>query len=85
MGKFFIMYGLEFLLGLTLLTQVVIPMFMPNLKYFWLFKSSDKKTGDTTLDQLREKAAKNKEERLNISGSVSTIEEVIKETKNHIE
>lgn len=82
MAKFFIMYGLEFIIGLILVTQVLIPVFLTNLKFFWFFRPTPQAT--TELEKLKEQAEKNSEERKNISGAVSTIEEVLKETKNHI-
>lgn len=38
MLKLFIVYVGEILLTLTLITQVLIPLFVPNLKFFWFFR-----------------------------------------------
>ena len=42
MIKFILTHSLEFLLGLTVITQVIIPLFVPKLKIFWLFRDKSK-------------------------------------------
>lgn len=81
MMKFILINSIEFLLGLTLITQVIIPMFFPKLKYFWLFRGN-KTTNISSLDELNSKASKNKSDRDEILGEMSTAEEFLKEIKS---
>lgn len=43
MIKFIITHSIEFIVGLVLITQVVIPIFIENLPLFWLFRPKKKK------------------------------------------
>lgn len=54
MVKFFLTWGLEIIVGLTILTQVVIPVLVKDLPLFWLFRPSKPKTtvNVETLDAL---------------------------------
>lgn len=81
MMKFILINSIEFLLALILITQVLIPMFFPNLKFFWLFRGS-KNTNISSLDELNTKASKNKSDRDEILGEMSTAEEVLKEIRS---
>lgn len=57
MVKYLVEFVLAALVGLTLITQVVIPMFIPNLEMFWLFKTDKKKVQPKigTLQDLDDK------------------------------
>jgi len=82
MAKFFIVYGLEFLIGLALLTQVIVPMFVKKLKFFWLFRESDSESVQpSSLEELNQQATDNKEQREKINYAVKTTEEVLREIK----
>ncbi len=83
MVKFLLIYTLEFLIGLTLITQVIAPMFVKNLDFFWLFKSSKSESaGITTLDELKQRANQNNEEREKIKENLSSAGEVLKEIES---
>lgn len=84
MAKLFLGFALEFLIGLTLLTQVVIPVFVKNLKFFWIFRSSDKGASSnvTTLDELNQRATQNKDEREKIKENLSSASEQLKEIES---
>lgn len=78
--KFVIIYGLEFLIGLTLLTQVLIPLFVSDLPLFWLFKKSKPdKPQISSLDDL-EKEVDDYHER--VIPSVKQAEEKVNQIKN---
>lgn len=82
MAKFFLTTFLEFLVGLTLLTQVIIPLFVKDLKFFWLFKKSEGRTNISTLDELNQRATQNKEERDKLKENLSSAEEILKEIES---
>jgi hypothetical protein len=82
MVKFILVNFIEFLLALTLITQVLIPIFFPKLRFFWLFRSSESKANISSLNELNIKASKNRSERDEILGEMSTAEEVLKEIKS---
>lgn len=42
MIRFILQSSLEILFGLALITQVIIPILVPDLSFFWLFKKKDK-------------------------------------------
>lgn len=84
MAKLFLGFALEFIIGLLLLTQVIIPIFVKNLKFFWLFRSSDTGTASTvsTLDELNQRATSNKEEREKIKENLSSASEQLREIES---
>lgn len=81
MAKFFIMYASEFLLFITLLTQVVIPIFIPKLKFFWLFRS-EAKSEVTDLSDLNKEADEVKLRKDSLKEKVSSAEEAINQIKD---
>lgn len=38
MFKMLLEYGVTFLLALTIITQLIVPLFVPKLELFWIFK-----------------------------------------------
>lgn len=42
MGKFIVDGVIGLVLALMLATQVIAPLFIPSLRFFWLFRPSDK-------------------------------------------
>jgi hypothetical protein len=81
--KFFITYGLEFIFGLTLLTQVLIPIFVKDLKLFWLFKPSKSKNVVTSdLDTLDQEVDKYQNETLpNLNEAEQKVNNIKNKTK----
>lgn len=84
MAKFFIGFGLEILILLILVTQIVVPMFAPKVKYFWLFrgKSDSETSGVSSLDELNQRAETVKKAKDELNESVSSAEEKLKEIKS---
>lgn len=86
MGKFIIVATLEFLIALTLFTQVIIPLFVHKWRFFWFFRkkvsSPEKTTGVASLDVLNEEATKNKEGRDKLRENLSSAEKTLKEIKS---
>lgn len=68
------MYGTEFLIALTLITQVIIPLFVPNLKLFWLFRVKSKPDSDyyDEIDEIN-KGDKKEEEKEEKKPSITDI------------
>ena len=58
MAKFIMIYIVEALLTLTFITQVLVPMFIKNLKLFWLFRPPYIGVEKTDLEKDEEKANK---------------------------
>ena len=52
MAKILITYVVELLLGLFLLTQVVIPIFVPERKFFWLFRDKKPKEDPKKKEEI---------------------------------
>jgi len=83
MVKFFLVYFWEFLLGLTLITQVLVPIFVPKLKFFWLFRGKESKTPvPSSLGELQEKASRNKQERVELQDNAASIRESLKDIED---
>lgn len=85
MGRFIIVVTLEFLIALTLLTQVIAPLFVHKWRFFWFFRkkvSSPETTGVASLDVLNEEATKNKEGRDKLRENLSSAEKTLKEIKS---
>lgn len=82
MAKFFIIYGLEFLIGLILITQIIIPMFT-NKPFFWFFRSEEKPTV-STFEEFKQKAQDNKDQRDELKDQVSTVKKAVDDVENLI-
>lgn len=76
MIKFIITYLFEFLVLITVITQIVGPMFIKELPFFWFFKKTkqEEKCEDTpaSLEDLEKEATESTEK------YVSTVEKVDK-------
>ena len=83
MAKFLIVYGLEFLIGLFLLTQVIVPIFVPKLKFFWLFKGKEK-SNISSVDEFNQRAAMNREERDTLKEQMQIIKDSLSDTESKI-
>ena len=82
MVKFFIVYALEILGGITLITQVIIPIFIDDLKFFWFFRRSEpKKSPFSSLEELDQKATQVKQQRDEINQNLSSAESTLREIK----
>lgn len=75
MIKFLLVYGLEFLIGLTLVTQVIIPVFVKDLPLFWLFRPSQPIATVPTLDALDEEVNENLRKR---NETKEKVEDIVK-------
>jgi len=59
MFKFLMEVGLTAIFAITLLTQIVVPAFIPSLNFFWFFRRKDviisvidNKSDDSTVEHL---------------------------------
>lgn len=66
---------------LLIVTQVLIPLFIPGLEIFWFFKKSKPKS-PVTPSELKEKVEKVKEEVTDLRTSVDTYHKEAEELKN---
>lgn len=83
MAKFIIMYAFEFIIALTLFSQVILPMFSKRLKYFWIFRTADKsETTITTLSELSDRAEKVKFQKDELDENIENAEQILEEIKS---
>lgn len=81
MVKAFIVYGLEIIIIIGIITQIILPMFIPNLRLFWLFKKKptvemDKKSIDNLSDEVDEVIKKRDETKEKVDDVFKTAEEL---------
>lgn len=96
MFKVLIEYALVIILILVLVTQVIIPMFIPSLDMFWLFRKSKPVPPDTPIQrdlddsiaditsELEEHADKYKNTLNRVDSAVEVLKKTKGETINYI-
>lgn len=96
MFKILMEYLVVILLILTLITQVIIPMFIPSLEMFWLFRKSKEVLPDTPVQkdlddtihevasELEEHAGKFKSTLNKVDSAVDKLKKVKGETINNV-
>jgi hypothetical protein len=72
---------LEFLVALTLITQVLIPSFTPDLEFFWIFKRQTKPSV-SSLDELEQEVDVKSKEWLSTKAKVNEADIKIKSLKS---
>lgn len=82
MAKLFLVYGVQILICLVLITQVLIPMVVKDLKLFWLFRPSKAFTTVQEVEALKTKANQAKESMDSVKQDVSSLEEDLAEIKS---
>jgi hypothetical protein len=62
MFKFVIEMLLIFLIVVGILTQIIVPLFVPSLRFFWIFYPDrvENKTVDEAIDNLANELSENK-------------------------
>lgn len=56
MMKFFLRYIVEVIIILALITQIIYPLFVPKVKFFWIFSRNKSSESVSTLSELSKEA-----------------------------
>ena len=69
---------------LTIITQIILPLFIPKLEFFWFFKKKNKEKiqHSSTLDELEEKVDKAVEKYNVVNDEVNQTVNKINKIKN---
>jgi uncharacterized protein YlxW (UPF0749 family) len=73
----------ELVFFLIVFTQVLIPLLVPNLKFFWLFrKDSEPKKTNQTLSDLSDEVDETAEKSAEVKGKVDDVVAKVDEIKS---
>lgn len=84
MAKIIIIFLLTIVSILTIVTQILLPLFIPKLEFFWFFKNKGKmkQTFTSSLDELDVKVDKVVEEYKTVNNEVDETLNKINKIKN---
>jgi hypothetical protein len=76
----------EFLVILLLISQIVVPSFIPEVKFFWLFKPSKKEPkSSSTLGELKDEAKATAQQYKSTKAKIDKAEDDLNDIKQQLD